>query len=153
MASTPTELTPQERLAISRKAIVRHMNRHHQGMEERPEIGNEEHSGSSQGTMSRFSSGLSKVTYAARMWWHRHPASAVLELASPLLKDYARASPFKLIGLSVVAGAGFVAVKPWRMISASTLLLAAVKSSGLSNTLMTMLMSLTHSSGNADRKI
>lgn len=151
MASIPTDLTPQERLAISRKAIVRHMNRHHQDIGERPEIGTHEHSESGQGIIPRSNSVLSKITYAARMWWHRHPASAAVELANPLLKDYARANPFKLIGFSVVAGAGFVMVKPWRMISASTLLVAAVKSSGLSNTLMTMLMSLTHPSGNTDR--
>ncbi|MDB5845467.1 MAG: hypothetical protein JWP79_2777 [Polaromonas sp.] len=43
-----------------------------------------------------------------------------------------------------------VVVRPWRMVSASTLLVAAVKSSGLSNTLLTMLSSFTRSSGNAD---
>lgn len=151
MASFPTELTPQERLAISRKAIVRHMNRHHRDVEERfdsdsdavnevagPDAAYPEH-----GVLSR-------IKYAARMWWHRHPASAAVELARPLLDDYARAHPFNLLGISVAAGAALVVVRPWRMISASALVVAAVKSSGLSNTLFTMLSSFIRPSGKAD---
>lgn len=147
MASLPIELTPQERLAISRKAIVRHMNRHHPDVEERfdSDIDGVNDKGSSTVVEQ---GGLGRIKYAARMWWHRHPASAAVELASPLLNDYARAHPFKLLGISVAAGATLVVVRPWRMISASTLLVAAVKSSGLSNTLITMLSSFTRSSGN-----
>lgn len=151
MASLPIELTPQERLAISRKAIVRHMNRHHPDAEERfdRDIDGVPHKSSGQVIEP---GGLGRIKYAARMWWHRHPASAVVELASPFLNDYARAHPFKLLGISVAAGAALVAVRPWRMISASTLLMAAVKSSGLSNTVITMLSSFTRPSGNAGTK-
>lgn len=150
MASLPTELTPQERLANTRKAIVRHMNRHHRDSEEKLDNGIDEANVSSPGMVSE-TSGLSRIRYAARMWWHRHPASAALELASPLLNDYAKAHPFKLLGISVATGAAIVAVKPWRMLSASTLLVAAIKSSGLSNTLIAMMSSFTRPSGNADR--
>ncbi len=151
MASLPIELTPQERLAISRKAIVRHMNRHHRDAEERfdSDIGEASVNGSP--SDSSGPSVLEKIKYAARMWWHRHPASAAVELASPLLNDYVRAHPFKLLGISAAAGAALVVIKPWRMISASALLVAAVKSSGLSNTLLTMLSSFTRPSGNSDR--
>jgi hypothetical protein len=149
MASLPIELTPQERLAISRKAIVRHMNRHHRDVEEGLDSDIDEANGNSPGVASSMNNVLDKVKYAARMWWHRHPASAAVELASPLLSDYAKAHPFKLLGISVAAGAAVVVARPWRMISASTLLIAAVKSSGLSNTLFTMLSSLTRPSGNA----
>ena len=152
MASLPTELTPQERLAITRKAIVRHMNRHHRDIEEKFDSDIDDANGKAPDTVSEYGS-FSKIRYAARMWWHRHPASAALELASPLLGEYARAHPFKLVGISVGAGAAFVLVKPWRMISASTLLVAAVKSSGLSNTLLTMMSSFTRLSGNVDRTL
>jgi hypothetical protein len=150
MASLPIELTPQERLAISRRAIVRHMNRHHRDVEDRFDGRVDESGGSGPGLVSSEQSVFSKITYAARMWWRRHPASAAVELANPFLSDYARIHPFKLLGISVAAGAALVVVRPWRMISASTLLVAAVKSSGLSNTLLTMLSSFTRSSDNAD---
>lgn len=150
MASLPIELTPQERLAISRKAIVRHMNRHHRDVEERfdSDIDEVDRNGSEMASTNH--NVLGKIKYAARMWWHRHPASAAVELASPLLSDYASAHPFKLLGISAAAGAAVVIVRPWRMMSASTLLVAAVKSSGLSNTLFTMLSSFTRPSGNTD---
>ena len=151
MASLPTELTPQERLANTRKAIVRHMNRHHRDSGERSD-NDIENANVSNHEMVSEPGVLSRIRYAARMWWHRHPASAALELASPLLNDYAKAHPFKLLGISVATGVAIVVVKPWRMLSASTLLVAAIKSSGLSNTLITMMSSFTRPLGNADRK-
>lgn len=147
MASFSVELTPQERLAISRKAIVRHMSRHHRDTEERFNGGLDKINGVA---IDAEHSGMGRIKYAARMWWHRHPASAAVELASPLLSEYARAHPLKLLGISVATGAAFVFVRPWRMVSASTLLVAAVKSSGLSNTLFTMLSSFTRPFVNTD---
>ena len=145
--SFSTELSPQERLSISRKAIVKHMGRHHPEVQERfnGEIDVDE---GSKGSVKH--SGLSQIKYAAQMWWHRHPASAVADLASPFLIDYARAHPFKLLGISVVTGAALAIIRPWRMISGSALLIAAVKSSGLSNTLLTMLSSFARHSENSD---
>ena len=151
MASLPMELTPQERLAISRKAIVRHMNRHHRDIEERFDSDIDAVNGpTTSGVASSEHSVLGRIRHAARMWWHRHPASAAVELARPLLNDYARAHPFNLVGISIAAGAALVVVRPWRMISASTLVVAAVKSSGLSNTLFSMLSSFIRPSGNVD---
>ena len=147
--SFPIDLSPQERLAISRKAIVRHMSRYDPEVQER--IDGEIESDTRSDTPSAHG-GFSQVKYAAHMWWNRHPASAVAVLVSPLLNDYARTHPFKLLGISAIAGAALVVIRPWRMISGSALLVAAVKSSGLSNTLLTMLSSLANSSGNADRR-
>ena len=149
--SHPIDLSPQERLAISRRAIVRYMNRHH------PEVpGKLETQGEGEGqaeirTDRPSNHGkFSQIKYAASMWWHRHPASAVADLASPLLDSYSKAHPFKLLGISAIVGAALVIVRPWRMISGSALLIAAIKSSGLSNTLLTMLSSLTHHSDDTD---
>jgi hypothetical protein len=150
MASLPIELTPQERLAISRKAIVRHMNRHHPDANERLEKDINGARGNDTEAVPSERNMLSKLKYAARMWWHRHPASSAVELASPLLREYASAHPFKLIGISAATGASLVIARPWRMMSASALLVAAVKSSGLSNTLFTMLSSFTRTSGTSD---
>lgn len=145
--SFPIDLSPQERLAVSRKAIVKHMSRHH------PEVQNglaNEIAHDSSSPASSGSGGFARLRYAARMWWHRHPASALADLASPVLNGYAKTHPFKLLGISVVTGAALVVIRPWRMVSGSALLIAAVKSSGLSNTLLTMLSSLSSYSGSSD---
>ena len=145
--SSPIELSPQERLSISRKAIVRHMGRHHPEVQERVNgEGDPIDRVSGLGKQSLFS----QIKYAAQMWWHRHPASAVADFASPFLISYATAHPFKLLGISAATGAALVIIRPWRMISGSALLIAAVKSSGLSNTLITMLSSFAHQSRNSD---
>ena len=145
--ASPTELTPQERLAISRKAIVRHMNRHyHRDIED--SVDDDTYEAAAPGAPVQGGV-LGRIKYAAGMWWHRHPASAAVELATPLLSDYAGVHPFKLLGISAAAGAALVVIRPWRMVSASTLLVAAVKSSGLSNTLITMISSFTRRSAKA----
>lgn len=129
----PTQLSPQERLAISRKALVRHMSRHqrvHQDESPPDDLDAEPLPGPpAGGTTWRL------VKYAVRAWWYRHPASAVAELAKPLLEDYAQAHPFKLLGFSAGAGAALVVIRPWRMVSVGVLL-AALKSSGLSSALL-----------------
>lgn len=147
--SFPIDLSPQERLAISRKAIVRHMSRHHPEIKERPDGNIEADDGTDNSTSH---GGFSKIKYAVHMWWHRHPASAIASLATPFLNDYARVHPFKLLGVSAIAGVALVVIRPWRMVSGSALLIAAVKSSGLSNTLLTMLSSMTHGTDQADLK-
>ena len=137
--ASPTELTPQERLAISRKAIVNHMNRHHREIKNRSDDDfddADESRPASHGT-------LSIIKHAARVWWHRHPASAAAELAHPLLSDYARSHPFKLLGISAAAGAAAVVIRPWRMVSVGALLVAALKSSGLLRTMISMLSSVS----------
>jgi hypothetical protein len=83
------------------------------------------------------------IKYATRAWWYRHPASAVVELAQPLLEDYAQAHPFKLLGFSAGAGAALVVIRPWRMVSVGVLL-AALKSSGLSSALLSSVPRSAH---------
>jgi hypothetical protein len=78
------------------------------------------------------------------VWWHRHPASVAAELARPLLSDYAKAHPFKLLGVSAAVGAAVMVLRPWRMVSAGTVAVAALKSAGLTNTLASMLSFVTH---------
>lgn len=129
-----TELSPQERLAISRKALVRHMSRHRRI--EDNEMGLDPESGALP-AIEPASSGQTWriVKYAMRNWWYRHPASAVVDLAEPLLHDYAQAHPFKLLLISAGAGAAAVVLRPWRMVSAGVLL-TALKSSGLPGALL-----------------
>ena len=133
MSTSP--LTPQERLALSRKAIFKHMNRHER---EHGDEGDLESNESAVRKPSKRGT-LGVLTQAIRVWWFRHPASSAVELARPLLGDYARAHPFKLLGAAAGLGAAAVLVRPWRMVSIGGLLVAAVKSSGLSGVLFSLL--------------
>lgn len=137
MPST-TEFSPQERLAITRKAIVRHMNRDHRvdSSDESSNQGSENQQGR-RGILG----GLDNARHAALVWWDRHPASAALELARPLMNDYAMSHPFKLLGLSAFLGCIIVFLKPWRMMSFGNWLVAAVKSSGLTSAIISLLTS------------
>lgn len=126
------ELTPQERLAISRKALVQHMSRRrlkHTDADAMDDFEPEEAPPPAPGKAW----GL--IKYAVRTWWRRHPASMAADLARPLLDDYAHDHPFKLLGFSAGAGAAIVVIRPWRMVSAGALM-GALKSSGLSSALL-----------------
>lgn len=143
-----TEPSPQERLANSRKAIVKHMNRNHLDTED---AGNYGEDGSRQsGPVSDGALGV--VKQAVRVWWHHHPASSAVDLARPLLGEYARAHPFKLLAVSAGLGAALVLVRPWRMVSLGGVLLATLKSSGLSGALLSMLSTHPKHSDNSSEK-
>ncbi|MEO7400592.1 MAG: hypothetical protein ABIV07_07465 [Polaromonas sp.] len=142
--SIPSTLTPQDRLALSRKAIVKHMNRHHR--DHALETGYEADEADRSESFRRGP--WNALKQAVRAWWFRHPASSALELARPLLDDYARAHPFKLLGAAAGVGAAAALIRPWRMVSVGGLLLAAVKSSGLSGALLSLLTSRSQTSRN-----
>lgn len=144
MTTPSNELTPQERLAISRKAILRHMNRLHP--EELARDNNDDAELNQDHAIGHSPQGkLSLIKHALQIWWHRQPASMAVELSRPLLNEYARTHPFQLLGISAGAGAALVVLRPWRLISAGALLGTALKSSGLSSALFSMLASVNRS--------
>lgn len=142
---TSEHLTPQERLAISRKAIIRHMNRRgHDSASEKFSDGADDAASNRpvlQGMPGRLKQAL-------RSWWYHHPASVAVELVRPILGDYASAHPFKLLALSASVGAAAVWVRPWRMVSMGGLALAGLKSSGLSGMVLSLLTNRSFSSQN-----
>ena len=73
---------------------------------------------------------------AVRTWWRYHPAHMAVELASPLMRGYARRKPVQLLAISLAAGAALTFARPWRVISITTLVVAVLKSSQLSSLLM-----------------
>jgi hypothetical protein len=79
------------------------------------------------------------VKRAARGWWKNHPANVALDFATPVLGDYARNHPFRVLCIAAGAGALAVAVKPWRLVSLGGLLLATVKSSDITSVVLSML--------------
>lgn len=89
------------------------------------------------------SSGKSKawqtVKRTMRMWWQHHPAQLAIDLAKPVLDNYAREKPLQLIGLAAGAGAAAVLIRPWRLMSMTGLLMATIKSTELPGLLLSLL--------------
>ena len=69
MTTPSNELTPQERLAISRKAILRHMNRLHP--EELAHDNNDDAELNQDHAIGHSPQGkLSLIRHALQIWWH-----------------------------------------------------------------------------------
>lgn len=145
--SLSARLSPQERLAASRKALVRHMSRDARSDEAdtdrqtAQEAAHAESSGASPSS-SGFSSGTLRLfKRGLRTWWRHHPAHFAVSVAQPLLGRYASQSPFRLLAISAGLGAALVVIKPWRLVSMGGIALATLKSSEFSGLLMSMLSS------------
>lgn len=138
--TTADDATPEQRLASSRQAILSYMRR--QG----------DDSGLGEGTFGHApnSAGGSSVTgvwktlrRATLTWWRHHPAHLAIDvavgMAKPVLGKYAHEKPLQLLGISAAVGAAAVLVRPWRLVSVTGLLLATVKSSGLTPALLSLI--------------
>ncbi len=123
------------KLARSRAAIVQqlaHPRRREDGPGA-PAAG--AHSGTGAG--ARPGGGLwGNLEQAMHAWWRHHPAHMVVDLATPMVRSYARRKPLQMLGIAFLAGAGVAVARPWRLISATTLVVALLKSSHLPGVLM-----------------
>lgn len=135
-----SEPTPQQRLAASRKAIVRYMMQ-----EDTPEDGPSHHSGSDglegYGDAPSGGGSWSAIKHTAKVWWQHHPAQLALNLAKPALGRFAEEKPLQLLGIAAGVGAAAVVLRPWRLISVTGLVVAAIKITDLPVLLMSMLSS------------
>ncbi|MDO8455973.1 MAG: hypothetical protein Q7T07_03555 [Burkholderiaceae bacterium] len=129
--------TPQERLASSRRAILRHMTRDHQRLDDQTGSDTGERLESGRGYGGKWGA----FKHAARTWWHHHPVHVALDVAKPVIGRYAAEKPFTLLAIAVGVGAAAVVLRPWRLVSLGGLLLATLKSSGLSNVVLSVLYS------------
>ena len=134
--------TPQERLAISRKAIIRHMTR-----DDTPAAAHDaqpDKTGDESGTPSaRSGFWTSALARAVQSWWRNQPVSLAFGVAKPVLERYAERQPFKLLGVAAIVGAAVVLIRPWRLVSIGGLALAAVKSAAVPSVLMSIFASHT----------
>ena len=62
-------------------------------------------------------------------WWHDHPARAGACLLKSATEEYARKRPLQVVTIAAVAGAAIVLFKPWRLVSATALMLSLFRSS------------------------
>lgn len=130
-------LTAQQRLANSRQAIIRHM-----GLEAPEDGGFAPDAGAAGEDGKNIDTSAGTWTLAkqvASTWWHGHPARLAVDIAKPALQTYAEHQPLRLLGISAGIGAAAVVLRPWRLISVTGLLLAALKSSEISGAVQSML--------------
>lgn len=87
----------------------------------------------------------------ARAWWRSHPAHLAVEVGEPLLSKYAAANPMKLLAVSALLGGAVIMAKPWRLISLTGLLIAALRSTPVSGLMASLLASDTRDPGRTGR--
>ena len=161
MAVDSSVLTPQQRLAISRRALFNQFDEEDDDQfEVDAHVANR---GSPDGMNAQFAApnprrqkpgfldgyikgfpALAVARNIGERWWRRHPANAVVQLARPVLGRYARQKPAKLIAIAAGTGALLVLVKPWRLLSVTALIAAALKTSDVAD----MVTSLVHNTTN-----
>lgn len=143
-------LTAQQRLAVSRRALVREMNG---GAPELPPTFRE-HAFTTADAPERGSGFLDHFAWAkvgrkvVERWWRRHPANAATQLARPFLDRYAKEQPVKLMAIAATTGALIVLAKPWRLLSVTAVVTALLKSSDIAD----MVTTLMHKNSSTPRK-
>jgi hypothetical protein len=151
-------LTPQQRLAMSRRAIVQSMNRDRQEEHMNDDMPDGSSSRAANGEHEAFEgdsnsarsarhhpSGLKglwrTVRRASSAWWRSHPAHLAADVCHPMFEKYARNNPLKLVGIAAAVGAVVVIAKPWRLISVTGVLIAAMRSTQMSSLVAAFLSS------------
>jgi len=133
-----------DRLARTRLAIINQI----QNRERRPQRGKSERRREREPAADEAPEGepedggsgwLGQFRRAASAWWRHHPAHLGLELATPVLSEYASRKPLQYLGIAAAVGAALVIVRPWRLISLTGVLMAIAKSSQLSSVLLSAL--------------
>lgn len=76
---------------------------------------------------------INRLKRVGGAWWRHHPAHMGLELATPVLSDFAARRPVQYLAIAAALGAVIVVARPWRLISITGLLVALLKSSQLSS--------------------
>lgn len=142
MSSTPPELSPQQRLALSRRAIVRHMHRNDPpGEKAFPEEAytHGDESDALDDTLPQGSGKWQLIRHTLAAWWRHHPANIAIEVGKPLLRQYAEDKPMKLLAIAAVAGAAAAVLRPWKLVPVTGLLLATLKSSHVTGLALSLL--------------
>lgn len=129
-------LTPRERLAISRRALVAQLqgsasSDHPEDHPLGPPVPRE--------ALYEHFAWASVARNVVRRWWRRHPANAVGQVARPLLDRYAREQPAKLVAAAAATGALVVLVRPWRLLSITAVLAAVMKTSDVADMVTTLM--------------
>lgn len=138
MAAERREPTPQQRLALSRRALIAQLQGDRRELPDGALYAVPPATVRPGGAFEPFA-WRSVARGMVRRWWRRHPANAVGQVARPLLARYAREEPAKLVGAAAAAGALLVLVKPWRLLSLTAVLTAVMKTSDVADVVTTLM--------------
>jgi hypothetical protein len=136
-------LTPQQRLTVSRQALIAQLYGEQSYPDEidAAEGPRRHRSGNASSRPYSWSAVAGNVV---RRWWRRHPANAAGQLALPVLERYAREEPAKLVAVAAATGALVVLVKPWRLLSITAVLAAVLKTSDVADLVTTLMKKTTN---------
>lgn len=140
-------LSPKQRLAASRQALVRDMNRGEREEDEAADAA-EANEHISEAGLDTSSSSWDLVKQVGLSWWRAHPANLALDVAKPMMQNYAAERPFRLLGIAAGAGVAVMVLRPWRLISLGGLALALIRSTELTG----VVQSFLHGERDADRR-
>ena len=134
-----------DKLARSRQAILEHVARRHRKHDPRVETDDEfpdmnAYAAYADDAPEPGGGWFSHMSHVVRTWWRYHPAHMVVDLATPMMRGYARRKPMQLLGISLAVGAALTLARPWKVISVGTIIVALLKSSQMSH-LLTAAMS------------
>lgn len=164
MAHDTAAESARRRLEETRRALQQNMRRHHatsgrpSSDEAEPDdepAGAYDSSAAAAAAAGASSEGVRglwrTLRRTAKAWWRSHPAHLALEVGEPMLARYAESNPVKLLAISAAIGGAVVLAKPWRLISVTGLLIAALRSTQLSGLLATLLSPEPRDPGRAGR--
>jgi hypothetical protein len=131
------QLTPQQRLTLSRRALIAQLQGDKGESADWRDAAPDESPRQVDGHRSHPWSEV--ASHVVRRWWRRHPANAAGQLALPLIERYAREQPAKLIAAAAATGALIVLIRPWRLLSITAILAAALKTSDVADLVTTLM--------------
>lgn len=133
-----------DRLARTRLALIEHVHRKETKSGRRQaqhargehEDGEQWEAAKAAAASGRGGGLFSRIGRAARSYWRHHPARVGVQVATPILSQFARRNPLAYVGIAAVAGAVFMVARPWRLISVTGVLVALAKSPQLAGVVM-----------------
>jgi hypothetical protein len=125
MSSEAPELTPKERLEATRRAIAGELARKRGGT-----IRTEE--AEFFAAPKTMDTGIvASARRAGRAWWQSHPVHRAVDLAHPLLEEYAHRKPYQLLGMAAATGAALTLLKSFRLLSLTGIAIALLKTTDI----------------------
>jgi len=123
-----------DRLARSRLALIEHVHRKElKGGRTQPDGEQWE---AAQAAAASGGGWFTRIKRAAQSYWRHHPARMGVQMATPILSQYARKQPLAYIGIAAAAGAVVMIARPWRLVSITGVLVALAKSPQLAGVVM-----------------
>ena len=132
-------LTPQQRLAVSRRALVEQLQGREHRVEAVPHFDEAPLARPRRETIVDRVAWMSVARSVVQRWWRRHPANAAGQLARPLIERYAREQPAQLMAAAAGAGALIVLIRPWRLLSITAVLAVVLKTSDVADLVTTLM--------------